>query len=445
MTLFLINFMPLDVTQVAPSHPATPLFRQEAVSHSSSKQYGTVILTKSFSHRFFTLFFVLIAICIITFFALFSTTRKAQTSGVLLPESGVIKVTTNQSGVVVEKLVKEGQMVTAGEILYVLRSENHGRYLNHDQRSVDARKAISDSLKRRRDSFDAELKQSGEQAQHRLVALKQRLADIYLEVKRIEAQIDLQRQRITLSEQNFKRFKELQTTNFISTAQLQDRQAEHIDQQQRLADLQRVKASIQRELNSTEAEFNGARIVANREQTSLQRGAGEVEQDLLENESRREFVITAAQAGVVTAMTAELGQTVVASQALASILPSGSKLEAEIYAPSRSIGFVKPGMQVLLRYQAYPYQKFGQHSATVREVASTSLRPEELGLLGAANGANSEPVYRIRLTLATQDVKAYGKTLPLKSGMLVDASILLEQRRLYEWVLEPLYSISGRM
>lgn len=445
MTLFLINFMPLDVTQVASSHPVSPLFRQEAVSHSVSKQYGTVILAKSFSHRFFTLFFVLIAICIIAFFALFSTTRKAQTSGVLLPESGVIKVTANQNGVVIEKLVKEGQMVIAGEILYVLRSEHHGRNLNHDQRPVDARKAISESLKRRRDSFDAELKQSGEQVQQRLVALKQRLADIYLEVKRIEVQIDLQQQRITLSEQNFKRFQELQTTNFISTAQLQDRQVELIDQQQRLADLQRVKASIQRELNSTEAEFNGARIAANREQASLQRGAGEVEQDLLENESRREFVVTAAQAGVVTAMTAELGQTVVANQALATILPSGSKLEAEIYAPSRSIGFVKPGMQVLLRYQAYPYQKFGQHSATVREVASTSLRPEELGLLGAANGGNGEPVYRIRLTLATQDVKAYGKTLPLKSGMLVDASILLEQRRLYEWVLEPLYSISGRM
>jgi membrane fusion protein len=35
--------------------------------------------------------------------------------------------------------------------------------------------------------------------------------------------------------------------------------------------------------------------------------------------------------------------------------------------------------------------------------------------------------------------------MPLKSGMLVDASVLLERRRLYEWVLEPLFSISGRL
>lgn len=437
--------MSINATQASTSNPVRPLFRQQALTHLSTKRYGTVILAKSFSFRFFTAFFVLIALGIVAFFVFFSTTRKAQTSGVLMPNSGVIKVITNQNGIVIDKRVKEGQAVKAGEILYVLRSERQGPNLSTEKTPIDAQKAISNILQRRRDSFGAELKQSSAQAQQRLTALQQRLADIHSETQRADSQIILQQQRVNLAEQNLKRFKDLQATNFISAAQLQDRQAELIDQQQRLTDLQRVRANHQRESNSTEAELNDARIAAAREQTSLQRSAAGVEQDLLENESRREFVVTASQDGVVTAMTAEPGQTVVANQPLASILPAGSLLEAEIYAPSRSIGFVKPGMKVLLRYQAYPYQKFGQYAATVREVASTSLRPEELALPGAANGTNGEPVYRIRLTLAKQDVLAYGKSLPLKSGMLVDASILLEERRLYEWVLEPLFSISGRM
>ena len=103
-----------------------------------------------------------------------------------------------------------------------------------------AQKAISGLLQKRRDSFGAELKQSSTQAQQRLSALQQRLADIRLEAQRAEAKIVLQQQRVTLSEQNLKRFKDLQATNFISAAQLQDRQAELIDQQQRLADLQSV-------------------------------------------------------------------------------------------------------------------------------------------------------------------------------------------------------------
>ncbi|MFC0348184.1 hypothetical protein [Undibacterium danionis] len=75
--------------------------------------------------------------------------------------------------------------------------------------------------------------------------------------------------------------------------------------QQKLGDLQRVKASNQRELSSTEAEFNDAKIATVREQAALQRSAAAGENDWLENETRREFVVTAAQEGIVTAMTAE--------------------------------------------------------------------------------------------------------------------------------------------
>lgn len=428
--------------------PVRPLFRQQALSHLSAKQYGTVMLAKSVSFRVLTALFVTIALAILVFFALFSTTRKAQTAGVLLPDRGVIRVMAVQNGVVVEKRAKEGQVVKAGEVLYVLRSERQsstGGGLNTSRSPVDAQKAITGLIAQRRDSLGVELKQSSLQAQQRIVAIQQRLTDVQAQSKQADLQIALQEQRVNLSEKNVKRFKDLQATQFISAAQLQDRQAELIDQQQRLADLQRVKASHQRELAAARAELNDARFASAREQAALQRNVAGVEQDLVENETRREFVVTAAQDGVITAMTAELGQTVGANQALASILPEGSKLEAEIYAPSRAIGFVKPGMKVLLRYQAYPYQKFGQYTATVKEVANTSLRPEELALPGAANGGSGEPVYRIRLTLDKQDVQAYGKALPLKSGMLVDASILLEQRRLYEWVLEPLFSISGRM
>ena len=77
--------------------------------------------------------------------------------------------------------------------------------------------------------------------------------------------------------------------------------------------------------------------------------------------------------------------------------------------------------------------------------AILDLRPEDLAVPGAVSGTSGEPLYRIRLRLQRQSVQAYGETLPLKSGMLVDASVLLEQRRLYEWVLEPLFSISGRL
>ena len=49
------------------------------------------------------------------------------------------------------------------------------------------------------------------------------------------------------------------------------------------------------------------------------------------------------------------------------------------------------------------------------------------------------------MALDQQFVKAYGQDLRLQAGMLVDADIWLDRRRLYEWVLEPLYSVLGKV
>ena len=108
---------------------------------------------------------------------------------------------------------------------------------------------------------------------------------------------------------------------------------------------------------------------------------------------------------------------------------------------------MKPGQKVFLRYQAYSYQKFGQSEGTVREVSRAALRPDELAVPGAAitAGAATEPLFRVRVKLDRQTVTAYGAEQPLKAGAVLEASIVLERRRLFEWVLEPLYTITGRI
>lgn len=106
--------------------------------------------------------------------------------------------------------------------------------------------------------------------------------------------------------------------------------------------------------------------------------------------------------------------------------------------PSAAIGFVKPGDRVLLRYQAYPYQKFGSHEGKVLRV-SRSATP-----LPNSAGANSEPMYRVLVSLHQQSVQAYGHPEALLPGMRLEADVMGERRRLFEWVLEPLYSVTGR-
>ena len=277
--------------------------------------------------------------------------------------------------------------------------------------------------------------------------MRRRTVDFATDIVRLEAQIALQKRRVSLAEESVRRLVDLQGQNFVSAAQVQERQAELLDQQQKLADLERGKASSARDLSGAQAELRELRIQIQRDQEAIARNIASLEQELTENEARRQGVVRAPHAGVATAIGAELGQTVAAGQALASLLPADSRLIAELYASSRAIGFVKPGMDVLLRYQAYPYQKFGQHHGRVTEVSSTAMRSDELGLSGAPlpAGTGGEPLYRVRVAIERQSVTAYGSPQALKAGMVIDASILLERRRLYEWVLEPVYTVTGRL
>ena len=415
-----------------------PLFRRQAIEHQSTRQYGTVLLAHPFSHRFLTGLFIAIVSGIVAFFGYFETTSKAYCQGVLMPTAGIIKIVATQAGVITEMRAKEGQVVKAGEVLFVLSSERSSTNADSTERK------ISTLLRQRRDSFDAELKQSGLQLLQRMQAKRQSAKDFQSDIERIGDQVKLQLTRIGLAEQSYNRYGDLQATNYISAAQLQDKQVDLLDQRQRLADLQRAQSQARRDLLNVEAEMRDMSIQAERDAAALQRNVAAMDQDLTESEARREILVRAPHAGIVSAIAADPGRSFTAGSTLASVLPSGSVLEAEVYAPSRAIGFVKPGMQVLLRYQAYPYQKFGQYTARVTEVAHTAVAPQELIAL-VANSQSSEPMYRIRLKLDKQVVEAYGKQIPLKSGMLVDASIVVEHRKLYEWVLEPLFSISGRL
>lgn len=170
-----------------------------------------------------------------------------------------------------------------------------------------------------------------------------------------------------------------------------------------------------------------------------------VGQELTESEARRRLIITAPEAGLVTAVIAELGQAVDTSKPLVSVIPRGATLQAQLYAPSKAVGFIKPGDAVLLRYQAYPYQKFGHAKGTVASVSKTALPGSELTGVSNSSDSNTEPLYRITVNLTQQVVSAYGKPQSLQAGMLLDADVLQETRHLYEWVLEPLYSLTGKL
>ncbi|MEO6920932.1 MAG: HlyD family efflux transporter periplasmic adaptor subunit [Collimonas sp.] len=416
------------------------LFREQAVAAQQTKWLGEIVLIRPLSFTFLSAGAALLALLICAFLVWGSYTRHSTVSGQLLPSSGLIKVYAPQSGIVIEQHVKEGQPLKAGDVLYVLSSERQ----SSTQGATQA--AISSQVEQRQASLRDEWQKTRMLQQDERVGLGNKIAALGNEVAKLDKQIAGQQDRVKLAEDTLRRYQGLLQQDYISHEQFQQKQEDLLDQKNRQQALERDRISVGRELSAQQSELGGLSLKQQNQLAQIDRTLASTGQELTESEAKRRIVVTAPQDGIATAVIADAGQAVDGNRPLVSIVPAGATLLAELYAPSRAIGFVRPGDQVLIRYQAYPYQKFGHQKGVVESVARTALPNNELNAIGVPAGANgSEPMYRITVRLASQQVLAYGRQQPLQAGMLLDADVRQEKLRLYEWVLEPLYSLTGKL
>lgn len=204
------------------------------------------------------------------------------------------------------------------------------------------------------------------------------------------------------------------------------------------------------------SEYKGLAATLATDLAQLRLSEASLQQEIAENQNRKTSLIVAPQAGILTTVTYQAGQAVNNGQPLGTLIPispdsesAGSPLEVHLYAPSRAAGFVAAGQTVLIRYQSYPYQKFGLQEGIVLDVSKTPFAPNELPanlastILSNAQqnilGFNSnEGLYRVKVKLRHQSISAYGKQQTLKPGMTLEADIVQDRRRIWEWVAEPI-------
>lgn len=413
------------------------LFRSEALAHQQQRLLGEILLTRPLSIQILSWAAFAIAVSMIAFVIWGDYTKKQRVTGVLMPDKGMIRIYPQQAGTVLSLKVQEGQEARKGQVLYVLSSE---RIASGGQAT---QAALRSQLLAQRDSLQEEAERQAILNKSSMEMLRQRVASLRSEVSAINQALALNNQQIRLSHITLQRYKELADQNFLSAAQLQVRQEEHLNQLMRRKDLERELNNAKRELMLAREELNNVELKGQNQLATITRRINELEQTVLEVEAKREVEVLAPADGVISAILAKPGQTV-GNSPLLTLLPTHSALIAELYVPSRAVGFIKPGKKVLLRYQAYPYEKFGQPEGTVISVSRAPIPANELSYTLPALPATNESYYRVEVNIPKQTVTAYRKEEPLQAGMTLEADILLDTRKLYEWLFEPLYSITGK-
>ena len=408
------------------------LFRNEALEFNRDKLLGDVVMSRPVSLTLLTIFSAMLAILIVVFALCGEYTRKSHVQGYLAPDKGLIKIYAPQAGTLIEKHVKEGQVVEKGETLFVLSTESSSRDSAQTQASAIAK------LRERRNSLTSELNNQGTIDGIQTQATQARIRSMDGELGQLDSEIRLQEQRIASARATVTRYQKLLTEKFISAAQVQQKGEDLLDQQGRLQTLVRTRTALERDVNALRHEVSSADLRSRNQRSVIAREMATLDQELTEHEARRTIVITAPARGTVTAILADQGQNAQPQAVLLSLLPTGAHLEAHLLVPSRAIGFIAPDQGVALRYQAFPYQRFGSQRGHITEISKSLITPGETQLPVTLQ----EPAYRVTVALDAQTLRAYSRDMALQPGMVLDADISLDRRPIIQWVFDPLYSVA---
>lgn len=414
-----------------------PLFRPEVLEAKRTSWLGGVSLTQPIRLWVLTFAAAFIAVAVILFLVLGSYSRRSRVIGQLVPVQGMASVLAPATGVVTRVDIPEGGRVEAGQTIAVIsipRATASGG---------DTAAELQQHLSRRIDGLA-----SAQSAQKQLLSaqatgLTNQLAVARRELVQIEAEIGTRKEQLRLAKETLERLRQLHAEKYVSELQLKQQESSTLAQVSEVQILERQAISARRliaQLQQATQELPGQRQAS---QAGFQRDLAMLEQEQVELQARHEMAIVAPVSGVIATQLFKAGQAVQAGQLMLSVLPGNGSLEAELLVPSRAIGFIEPGDKVMLRYEAYPYQKFGHHQGRVARISRSTVNAQP-NTLGSGN-SSAEPLYRVNVTLDRQIITAYGRPEPLKPGMLLDADVLGEQRTLIEWVLEPIYSITGQL
>jgi hemolysin D len=141
-------------------------------------------------------------------------------------------------------------------------------------------------------------------------------------------------------------------------------------------------------------------------------------------------IIRAPVAGIVLQLPFKQPKSFVQTgQLVAQIAPQGTSTILKVQMPSENTGFLKTGMPVKVKFDAYPFQDYGVIEGKVEKVSPDSK------LVDAGNGKIE--AFEVDVTLDRNYIQSQGKRIPLNLGQTATAEIIVRQRRSIDLILDP--------
>ena len=217
-----------------------------------------------------------------------------------------------------------------------------------------------------------------------------------------------------------------------------------LDRQQ--IDLRLKRVEYQRQFQEKQREAEAGLADKLSQKVSLENQLHGIDAQIARLKVESELVVEAQTPGFVLAMIGRVGDTVAPGQFVAAIGDPSAETIVVLDAPARAVGLLKVGQQAVLKYDAFPYKTFGVQHGTITAISQSSIRTpdtkDEIGL--DPRPIERQSLYRVEVRPDSREIVAYGEVQALKIGSTLTAELIVERRRLIDWVLDPIRAMRGR-
>ena len=391
---------------------------------------------------------------VIAWASLSEVTVVSRATGQVITSGRSKVVQAPSEGLVTEIRVREGQSVSAGDILIALDTA----LVDADQRRLTSELREARAKDRRLRTLLAKMAQGTEKVpygdDYSIHDTPPELRLVASELMRYRAQLGSSGHEIRTHQHMLKQTLALvakleQTLPLVDeqAAKLKSLVAQKLQPRLNWLDVERKRIEQVHDLRSAQARASEIRArIDQLEQNRIAHQAGfradwldqlvhsshalealESEQLKL-GERRARHVLRSPVDGVVQRVGAtSVGTVVSAGQVLVTLVPLDERLELEALVQNRDIGFVFPGQAARVKLDAFPFTRYGTLDGTIRQVSQDAIQSE-----------SGQLVFPARVELAVQAIKIADATVRLTPGMTAQIDVTTGTRTIMNYLISPL-------
>jgi HlyD family secretion protein len=393
------------------------------------------------------LFYVLIAIAgiVMPWAALSQVDETGSARGRLEPQGKTIRVDAPVVGTVTAIRVREGQTVRAGQTLLELESEVVRADLQQAQARLEGHLNRIAQLQLMQNELEIAIRSQRLQNQAQQTAQQAQIAQTRQRLNAAQESYGLARDRLARDQIELKRYQTLFQQGVVAEIKVAEMQRP-VDDSSRL--VQQSQSEIRQAtyaIEEQQSNYDNITRTGDLAVLETERRVQEIQDQVVQikteiNQTQRQiqalqFQLQQRQVrsptdGIIFSLALEhAGAVLQPGQAIAQIAPQGMPLTFRAQMPSNESGFVRVGMPVKLKFDAYPFQDYGVVAGKLRWISPDSKVVE--------TPQGRLETYELEVVLDQLHIETPQKKVFLTPGQTAVAEVVVRQRRVIDFILDP--------